>query len=544
MADAWACRCGHRWEQDPGTFPALCPACGAALVDPQVPTTPDASGSGQVPEGVEETNFSIAVPGYDILEELGRGGMGIVYKAWQVRANRAVALKMILAGAGASQDDLARFANEARAVAALQHPNIVQVHEVGEHQGHSFFSLELCEGGTLEHRLHGVPLPCQEAAQLVQTLAQAVYAAHEKHIIHRDLKPSNILFTSAGIPKVADFGLAKVGGDRPGGEGGPRPTITGTVMGTPSYMAPEQAGGKTHEISPRVDVYALGALLYECLTGRPPFQGATAMDTLMEVLERNPVPPRLLNSRVEHDLESICLKCLEKDPALRYASARDLAEDLGRYLEGMPVQATSLNVIDRLTRALEQGKHAPEFGHWGTLLLLFGVIVFIMQTCCFVLIWLGQPVWQAWLLRFMQFVLMGLVFWKFRDRMVWPTSAAEKQLWSIWIGYFIAFAAIWLISRALLTPGLRSLGPPRSPAWEGGFVYPFSTVLAGFAFFVMGSNYWGQFYTIGIVYLLIGIVMAVSLTWAPLLFALLWGGTLTLVGLHLRRLHAEREQRR
>jgi eukaryotic-like serine/threonine-protein kinase len=288
----------------PDDVPAL-RAVFAEVVPFSAPAEPTATTSEASPVG------SLAAPlGYEILGELGRGGMGVVYRARQVKAGRLVALKMILAGAHAGREELARFQSEAQAIARLQHPHIVQVHEVGEHDGLPFFSLELCPGGSLEKKLSGTPLPPQEAARLVELLARAMQAAHQKGIIHRDLKPANVLLAEDGTPKITDFGLAKKI-DEAG------QTASGAVMGTPSYMAPEQAGGRSKDIGPAADVWALGAILYECLTGRPPFRAATLMDTLFQVMSEEPVPPRLLNAKVPRDLETVCLKCLQKEPKKR-----------------------------------------------------------------------------------------------------------------------------------------------------------------------------------------------------------------------------------
>jgi serine/threonine-protein kinase len=275
----------------------------------------------------------VAIPGYEVLGELGRGGMGVVYRARQTRLNRLVALKMILAGSHAGEQDRRRFLREAEAVARLQHPNIVQIHEVGEADGHPFFSLELCPGGNLAGKLQGKPLPAREAARLVETLAWAVQAAHEAGLVHRDLKPANVLLAADGTPKITDFGLAKKL------DGGAGLTASGAILGTPSYMAPEQAGNRTKAVGPAADVYALGAILYECLTGRPPFQAADALDTVLRVVSEEPAPPRRLNPACPRDLETVCLKCLRKEPAQRYASARALAEDLQRFGRGEPVAA-------------------------------------------------------------------------------------------------------------------------------------------------------------------------------------------------------------
>jgi tRNA A-37 threonylcarbamoyl transferase component Bud32 len=282
----------------------------------------------------------VTIPGHEILGELGRGGMGVVYKARQTKLNRLVALKMVLAGGHAGAAELLRFQTEAEAIARLQHPNIVQVYEVGEHEGKPFFSLEFCGGGSLEKNLAGTPLPAGEAAALLEVLARAVQAAHDKGVIHRDLKPANVLLADNGTPKITDFGLAKKL-DEVG------QTTTGAIMGTPSYMAPEQAGGRSLEIGPPADVYALGAILYECLTGRPPFKAATALDTMQQVVSDDPVPPTQLQSQTPRDLETICLKCLGKEPRKRYDSAKELADDLRRFLAGEPIVARPVGRVER-----------------------------------------------------------------------------------------------------------------------------------------------------------------------------------------------------
>jgi WD40 repeat protein len=273
-----------------------------------------------------------SVPGYEILAELGRGGMGVVYQARQTVLGRVVALKMILHAEHAGSDARARFRTEAEAVARLQHPHIVQVFEVGEHGGLPYLALEFCAGGSLADRLNGTPWEATAAARLVETLAHAVQAAHQAQVVHRDLKPANVLLAADGLAKITDFGLAKKLDE----EG---QTQSGSLLGTPSYMAPEQAAGKVHAVGPAADVYALGAILYELLTGRPPFRGATLMDTLRQVQDNDPVPPRQLQPRTPRDLETICLKCLHKEPSKRYARALDLAEDLRLFLAGEAVRA-------------------------------------------------------------------------------------------------------------------------------------------------------------------------------------------------------------
>jgi eukaryotic-like serine/threonine-protein kinase len=285
------------------------------------------------------------IPGYEVLGELGRGGMGVVYRAWQKGLNRTVAVKMVHAGAQASPKVLSRFRVEAEAVARLEHPNIVQVHEVGEHAGSPFLVLELVEGPNLAQWLAGTPRPAREAAELLKTLARAVHCAHRQGVVHRDLTPANVLLTSEGRPKITDFGLAKliIGG-------GDLRTQTGELLGTPSYMAPEQAASRHEAIGVATDVYALGAILYELLTGRPPFKAESALETLRQVVVHEPVAPSRLRPKLPGDLETICLKCLEKEPSHRYASAAALAEDLQRFLENRPIKARRTSAVERFRR--------------------------------------------------------------------------------------------------------------------------------------------------------------------------------------------------
>ncbi len=272
------------------------------------------------------------VPGYEILEELGRGGMGVVYKARHLRLNRLVALKMILAGGHAGQPERDRLRAEAEAIARLHHVGVVQVYEAGECDGLPFVALELCPGGSLDRLLAAGPLPPRDAARLVEGVARGVQAAHEAQVVHRDLKPANVLIGADGSPKVTDFGLAKC-------LDGAGQTGSGALLGTPSYMAPEQAEGRGKQAGPAADVYALGAILYECLTGRPPFRAATAMDTLRQVIADEPVALKRLNAAVPRDLETICLKCLQKTPSRRYDSASELGDDLNRFLDNRPILA-------------------------------------------------------------------------------------------------------------------------------------------------------------------------------------------------------------
>jgi serine/threonine-protein kinase len=299
---------------------------------------------GSLPTPLPEEQPLPQVPGYEVESVLGRGGMGVVYRARHLRLGRLVALKMALAGSSAGPHERERFRREAEAVAALRHPNVVQVYDVGDADGRPYFTMELMEGGSLARKLAGAPQPPRPTAALLASLAGAVQAAHEAGVVHRDLKPGNVLLTADGTPKVADFGLARrLDSDE-------RLTLSGAVIGTPSYTAPEQARGDRGAVGPRTDIYALGAILYECLTGRPPFHAGTAAATLQQVVSDEPIAPRRLNPSVPRDLETVCLKCLHKEPRQRYASAAELADDLRRFERGEPIAARRVGVLGSLRK--------------------------------------------------------------------------------------------------------------------------------------------------------------------------------------------------
>ena len=391
MAPRYLCLQGHLWayEDQNTTRPPdamFCPTCGLRLytekqaatipirsqsyfpIDPTPMSTADLlrlsrSSDGAAVQAIQPGDIE-AIPGYELLGILGRGGMGIVFRARQLSLKRQVALKMILSGRHARPTERARFQREAEAVARLQHSNIVQIYEVGEQNGLPYFSLEFVNAGSLAQFLNNNAQPPRLAARFVQDLALAMHYAHKRGIVHRDLKPANILLhldesrilkegnladtavfrnLMSYVPKITDFGLAK----HMGGEEAFR---HGAVLGTPSYMAPEQARGTSGEVGPLADVYALGAILYEMLTGRPPFKAMTAEETAQQVLTQEPTPPTQIQPRIPKDLETICLVCLQKNPTHRYGTAEAFAEDLRRYLLNEPILARSTHLPERVVK--------------------------------------------------------------------------------------------------------------------------------------------------------------------------------------------------
>jgi hypothetical protein len=354
-------------------MPRLCPTCSKPLPPhTRARFCPLCSLRGALDLAGEdglEPEAPQSIGDYDLLEPIGRGGMGVVYRARQRSLGRFVAVKLLAAGAFASEDARRRFQAEAAAAARLRHPNIVTVHETGEHGGQPFFSMELVEGGTLADRTRDGPLTAPEAAGLLQPVAEAVQFAHQQGVLHRDLKPSNILLDTAGSPRVSDFGLARQL------EAAERFTLTGDVLGSPAYLAPEQARGEREREGAASDVYSLGAILYQLLCGRPPFLGDSPQSVLRQVAETEPIAPHRLNPGVPPDLETICLKCLEKEPSRRYASAQALANDLARFLRREPVAARPVGTAGRAWRWSQ--RHPARAGLVIALALLLGVLAIV-----------------------------------------------------------------------------------------------------------------------------------------------------------------------
>jgi serine/threonine-protein kinase len=455
------------------------------------------------------------VPGYEVLAELGRGGMGVVYKAWQIKAERFVALKMVLAGEMASGEETERFTAEARAAAGLDHPNIVPIYEVGEHAGRHYFTMKLVPDSSLAEQLAGGPLPSRRAAELVRSVARAVHYAHQHQVIHRDLKPANILLDRDGQPHVTDFGLAKRL------DGKAARTRTGAVIGTPGYMAPEQAaGGKGATAA--TDVYGLGALLYALLTGRPPFQAETLLDTLTQVVNQPPAPPRLLNPNIDDDLETICLKCLEKEPAERYPTAEKLAEELDRYLGGEPIEAHPPNWVRNLSRQLGKRREVLEPLSWSYILFFGGAVTFLTHLAIFRITQPGGPTHLFLPCVGLNAVLTALVSWYFLWRRRQPFTPDERHI----AAFFGVVVSTAFVLYATAYPWRRE---------DILALYPALALLSGFYHFVVARLYWGSLYISGLAYYLLAFVMRLTPEWAPLEFALFYAAHNLASGLVLRR---------
>jgi serine/threonine-protein kinase len=424
----------------------------------------DAAGSeGDSPDAAAAAGLS-PVPRqfgqYELVGELGRGGMGVVYLARHPALGRRVALKLLLRGELASDEDRARLRAEAGAAARLSHPHVAQVYETGDADGQPYIAMQYVPGGTLASRLANGPLPPLEAAALLLPVCRAVAAAHAQGVLHRDLKPSNILIDEGGRPYVTDFGLARRIRSPEAGEDSdapPRGSLThvGALVGTPAYMAPEQAAGDRQQIGPATDVYALGAILYAMLTGRPPHLADSPIDTLLLVLEQDPPPPRLLNPQVDRELEMVALKALQKPIDLRYASADALADDLDRYLRSEPVSARSSRFRQVLSRALRPTHHAAVLENWGRLWMLHAVVVLVLCLVTSGLTWSGRGDRLTYVLLW----TVGLgawagLFWELRRR-AGPVTFVERQIAHIWGASMASssglFAVEWLLGLPPLT---------------------------------------------------------------------------------------------
>jgi predicted Ser/Thr protein kinase len=431
---------------------------------------------------------------FELIEELGRGGMGVVYRARQKSLGREVAVTLILQGAQASELDKARFRAEVAAAARLEHSNIVPIYEVNEVDGWHFFGMQLIEGETLAQRITEGPMPEKEAVRLVLAIARAIEYAHGRGVIHRDLKPANILVDRTGTPHVTDFGLAK----HITAESSSL-TQTGTILGTPAYMAPEQAAGNRGRVGPSADVYSLGAILYSLVAVRAPFQGTSPVDTVLLVLEQEPLPPRLLNQHISRDLEMIILKCLQKPIELRYTSAGAFADDLQAYLAGESIAARSGRLTDVVMRVFRETHHATVLENWGVLWMWHAAVLLVM---CLVTNWmqLQQQIWPTMAKPWPYLLLWGgglavwaPIFWALRHRSG-PVTAVERQIAHAWGASIVAVMLLFWVEDLLNLPVLK--------------LSPILGLIGGMTFVVKAGILAGSFYVHASVMFGLAILMA------------------------------------
>lgn len=472
------------------------------------------------------SGFGLRLPcefgAYQLEAELGRGGMGVVYRAFQPALGRSVALKMLRAGEGASDEEITRFRLEAEAAARLEHPHIVPLYEVGEVAGRPYFTMKLVRGTTLARRLADGPLPPREAAELLAVVADAIDFAHGHGVLHRDLKPSNILIDENNRPHVSDFGLAKQV------DSASSLTRSGAVIGTPAYMPPEQAAGGRGDLGPASDVYSLGAILYQMLTGRPPFQAASPVDTVLLVLEQDPLPPRVLNPKADRDLEMIALRCLQKLPELRYATAGELAADLRAYLAGEPIAARSGAFRLVIGRWFRETHHATILENWGLLWMLHSAVLLIvclstnaMQLAGVTSAWPYVGLWTVGLGAW------AAVFWWLRHR-AGPVTFVERQIAHIWAGSMAAIGLLFLVERLLV---------PRLPVLS---LAPVLALVSGSTFLAKAGVLSGRFYIQAVLLYLTAIPMAIWPQYGISIFGVVAAASFFVPGLKYYRQRAEK----
>ena len=437
---------------------------------------------------------------YILEQELGRGGMGIVYRAVRKSDSQPVAIKMILKGDFATDDERARFGTEAEAAGRLGHPNIVPVYEINEFEGRAYFCMKLIEGRTLSDRLVKGPMHGRRAAEIVAQVSRAIHHAHEKGILHRDLKPSNILIDEDGKAWVADFGLAK--------ESARDSSLTrsGAVLGTPSYMSPEQAAGNRGIVNEVSDVYSLGALLYHMLTGRPPFLGTSPVDTVLMVLEQDPIAPRVLNRRIDRGLEMIAMRCLQKPQDLRYHSAGQLSDDLQAYLDDRSVSAQEGRLFQIASNLFRETHHAEVLENWGLIWMWHSLVLLVASLATQTMFVMGVrnrfPYFLMWTLGI---GIWALVFWYVRRRMG-PVTFVERQIAHVWA------AAMGIV--VFLFPLEAALGlPPLSLA-------PLLGVVAAMVFLIKAGILSGSFYVQAVTMFLTAVMMAAFPSEAMVIFGI------------------------
>ena len=467
-------------------------------------------------EAVGEPHIGRRMGDYEVLEEIGRGGMGVVFRGRQVSLDRQVAVKMIQGGRLSSELERQRFMAEAQATARLDHPGIVPVYEVGEFDGTPFFSMQLISGETLADRLADGPLPQREAAKMLAAVAHAIDHAHSEGILHRDIKPSNILIGLNGRPMVTDFGLAKFL------DAGNSLTNTGSILGTPSYMSPEQAAGRGDSSGPAADIYSLGTVLYHALTGRPPFLASSPIEMALKIIEHDPPLPRLLDPTIDRDLEMIVIRCLQKPPDLRYATAGKLAEDLQSFVRDEPVSARGGTLSDVIARWFRETHHASVLENWGLLWMWHSVVLLVACLLTQTLAWshVQNRLWYAALWT-IGLGAWAAVFWAMR-RQVGPVTFVERQIAHVWGASLIAIAMLWPLEWWL------SLQPLT--------LSPLLGVITGMIFFIKAGILTGAFYVQAACLFMTSVAMALFPDYAHLIYGVVAATCFLVPGIKYYRL--------
>lgn len=452
---------------------------------------------------------------YMLEAEIGRGGMGIVYRAIRESDGAAVAIKMILKGDFATKSERQRFDSEAIAASRLQHPNIIPIYEIGDYMGREFFCMKLIQGQSLSERLARGPMPANRAAKLMEEISDAIYYAHNQGILHRDLKPSNIMLDDEGRAYVADFGLAKERHNQHS------LTRSGAVLGTPSYMAPEQAAGTRAQIGVTSDVYSLGAILYNMLTGRPPFLGSSPVETVMMVLEQDPVSPRVLNRRVNRRLEMIAMRCLQKPQDLRYSAARDLRDDLRAFRRNESVAASEGRFGQIITNVFRETHHAVILENWGLLWMWHSLVLLVVCFLTNIMSWMGDETrLHYWLMWTVGLGTWAVVFWFVRRRMG-PVTFVERQIAHVWASSMICVAFLFPLEATL---DLKVLS-----------LAPLLGVMAGTVFLIKAGILSGSFYIQAFAMFITAIIMALYPPIALTLFGLVSAACFFFAGLKYYR---------
>ncbi|MEC8301260.1 MAG: serine/threonine-protein kinase [Planctomycetota bacterium] len=455
---------------------------------------------------------------FELVEEIGRGGMGVVYRARQQSLGREVALKLILLDHLASETDRARFYAEARAAAKLEHPHIVPVYDLGDVQGRPYISMKLIEGSTLSSQLQNGHMDGKSAAKLLIPLCQAVQYAHENSVLHRDVKPSNIMINHEGQAFLTDFGLAKDLRETP------TLTRTGAVVGTPAYMPPEQASGQKPTLDPTSDVYSLGAVLYHMITGQPPFVGRTGLETVLMVMEQDPPSPRSLTRGLDRDLEMIILRCLQKPPDLRYASASALEQDLNAYLNNEEIAARSGRFSQIISQVFRETHHFGILENWGLLWMWHSVVLLIVCVATSMLYWMDDKNrLNYFLLWTVGLGAWAAVFWAVRRRMG-PVTFVERQIAHLWAGSMICVAVLFPLESWL---GLEPLK-----------LSPMLPMFAATTFLVKGAILSGRFYFQAIALFATPFLMAAMPGIAHLIFGVVAGLSFFIPGYQLHKMRS------